>query len=283
MERSFARRMWQRIETYHAVVYFASEKKASYDAAGLKGGWMGYFAGRAAPLGPVSAELVTAVFYNFHPRMVRRSIPDAWTFSTPARVLEARLEIVDRALRRLLGSATVEEAAVIALDAAARCELAGRPMFAANAALETPDPPHLKLWHAATMLREHRGDAHVAALVAAGLDGCEAHLTLVGTGTVPASELQPNRGWTDEEWAAARERLVARGLLRDDGRLTAAGAEVRAWVEERTDELALAPWRSLGEAASERLLELLEEPVRAVVGGGGVPFPNPMGLPSPVA
>ncbi|MDQ3981861.1 MAG: hypothetical protein M3271_04175, partial [Actinomycetota bacterium] len=102
MDRSFARRMWQRLETYHAVVYFAPEKKAAYDGAGLKGGWMGYFAGRAAPLGPASAELVAALFYNFHPRMVRRSIPDAWTFSTPGRVLEARLQVVDGALRRLL-------------------------------------------------------------------------------------------------------------------------------------------------------------------------------------
>jgi hypothetical protein len=282
MDRSFARRMWQHLETYHAVVYFAAEKKASYDAAGLKGGWMGYFAARAAPLGAASAELVTAVFYNFHPRMVRRSIPDAWSFSTAQRVLQARLEVMDAALQRLLRTTAVDEAASIALDAAARCDAAGRPLFAANAALDVPDPAHLKLWHAATMLREHRGDGHVAALVAAGLDGCEAHLTLVGAGTVPASELQPNRGWTDDEWAAARDRLVARGLLDESGRLTPAGTELRAWVEERTDALALAPWRSLGEADAERLLELLDQPVRDVVDGGGVPFPNPMGLPSPM-
>ena len=283
MDRSFARRAWKHLETLHAVVYFAPEKKAAYDAAGLKGGWMGYFAGRAAPLGPVSAEVVTAVFYNFHPAMVSRSIPDAWSYSSPERVLEARTQFVDAALRRLLGEDTgaVAEAAALCLEAAQACDLAGHPLFAANAALDVPGELHLRLWHAATMLREHRGDGHVAALVAAGLDGCEAHLTLVGTGTIAESELQPYRGWSDDDWAARRAGLVERGLLDGNGTLTPAGTELRRWVEERTDEAALRPWRALGQASSERVLSLLEGPVRLVVDGGGVPFPNPMGLPRP--
>lgn len=281
MDKTLARRLWQRLETYHAVVYFAPEKKPAYDAAGLKGGWMGYFAARAAPLGPVSGEVVTALFYNFHPRMVLRAIPDAWSFSSPERVLEARAEVVDGALRRLLGDAgPVAAAADVALDAAARCDFAGRPMAAANAALEPPRDPHLKLWHAATVLREHRGDGHVAALSAAGIDGCEAHLTLVATGEVPASVLQPNRGWSDDEWAAARVRLMEGGLVNEDGTATKAGAELREWVEGVTDELALAPWRAAGDDAAARLLSLLEEPDRRIVDGGGVPFPNPMGLPA---
>ena len=281
MERSLARRVWQSLEPYHAVVYFAPEKKDAYDAAGLKGGWMGYFAGRAAPLGPASAELVTALFYNFHPRMVRRSLPDAWSFSSPERVLDARLEVVDGALRRLLVDVDVAQAAEVALAAAEACELAGRPLFAANARLDVPRDPHLRLWHAATMLREHRGDGHVAALVAAGLDGCEAHGTLVATGAVPASQLQPNRGWSDDEWAAARDRLTARGILAGDGSLTSEGAALRQRVEDMTDDLALAPWKAIGERAAERLIDLLERPVRAIVRGSGVPFPNPMGLPAP--
>ncbi|HYP24398.1 MAG TPA: hypothetical protein VEV43_12560 [Actinomycetota bacterium] len=283
MDRRFARRAWQHLETLHAVVYFAPEKKAAYDAAGLKGGWMGYFAGRAAPLGPVSAEVVTAVFYNFHPAMVRRAIPDAWAFSSPERVLEARLEIVDAALRRLLGAdlGALGDAAELCLDAASRCDAAGRPLLAANAALPAPDEPHLRLWHAATMLREHRGDGHVAALVTAGLDGCEAHLTLAGTGALAEADLRPHRGWPDEDWEAARARLVERGLLDESGTLTRSGAELRAWIEDRTDDAALGPWRSLGDGASERLLMLLERPVERVLAGGGVPFPNPMGLPRP--
>lgn len=281
MDGSFARRVWRLLETVHAVVYFAPEKKAAYDEAGLKGGWMGYFAGRAAPLGPVSAEIVTAVFYNFHPAMVRRSIPDAWSFSTPERVLEARLRVVDGALRRLLGDCDVAEVAELCLEAAGHCDAAGRPLFAANAALHPPDEPHLRLWHAATMLREHRGDGHVAALAVAGLDGCEAHLTLAATGTVPASELQPHRGWSDDEWRAAARRLTERGLLDERGALTGEGAELRRWVEDKTDELALGPWREVGDARAERAASSLERPAALVVAGGGVPFPNPMGLPGP--
>jgi hypothetical protein len=285
MERSTSRRMWKRLEAYHAVVYFAPESKAAYEAAGLRGGWMGYFAGRAAPLGQVPAEVVTALFYNFAPAMVRRALPDAWSFSTPERVLAARLRFVHEALRRLLGdralTPALAEAARIASAAAERCQPAGRPLFAANAAQPWPEDPHLRLWHAATMLREHRGDGHVAALVAAGLDGCEAHLTMVGTGAVPADALRPYRGWSDEEWTDAGSRLRDRGILHPDGTLTAAGAELRRWVEERTDDLALSPWQSLGEAETSRLYELMEEPVELVLGGGDVPFPNPMGLPDP--
>lgn len=286
MDRELARRLWLRFETYHAVVYFAAEKKAAYDAAGLKGGWMGYFAARAAPLGPVSGEVVTALFYNFHPAMVGRAIPDAWTFSSPERVLRARTEVVDGALRRLLGSAVADpelgRAAEPALDAASTCDVAGRPLFAANAALDIPAEPHLRLWHAATMLREHRGDGHVAALVAAGLDGCEAHLTLLATGASTAEVMRPNRGWSDDEWAAAARRLVERGILYEGGRLTAEGADLRAWVEDVTDDRALAPWRAVGDDAAERLFASLEGPVRLVVERGGVPFPNPMGLPGPL-
>lgn len=285
MERGLARRLWKSIEAYHAVVYFAPEKKSAYDEAGLKGGWMGYFAGRAAPLGAASADLVTAIFYNFHPAMVRRAIPDAWSFSTPQRVLDARLTLVDASLRRLLGSAAagpaLADAAEACLRAAEACDPGGRPLFAANAALPVPDEPHLRLWHAATMLREHRGDGHVAALVCAGLDGCEAHLTLTATGGARRGELQPYRGWSDEEWDAAAERLRRRGLLYEDGAATPAGRELRTWVEDRTDELALRPWVEAGSETAERALELLEEPVRLVLDGGGVPFPNPMGLPDP--
>jgi hypothetical protein len=283
VQSNLARRLWLRLEAYHAVVYFAPEKKPAYDDAGLKGGWMGYFAARAAPLGAPSAELVTALFYNFHLRMVRRSIPDAWTFSTPERVLEARRRVVDGALRRLLGDGVASEAlaraAAICTEAAESCDPAGRPMFAANAALDPPGEPHLRLWHAVTMVREHRGDGHVAALVSGGLDGCEAHVALAATGEVPRSELQPNRGWSDDDWADAQDRLRRRGLVDENGLLTREGRELRDWVEDRTDELAVAPWRSIGAEKSERLLTLLEGPVRLVLDGGGVPFPNPMGLP----
>jgi hypothetical protein len=280
-----ARLMWKVLEPYHAMIYFAPEAREAFATAGLKGFWMGYFASRAAPLGPVSAEIVAAIFYNFHPRMVARALPDAWRFSTPERVLEARTSAADAALRRLLGdevrSAGVAEAADLGRRAVEACDLAGRPLFAAYRALAWPSEPHMALWHAATLLREFRGDGHVAALLAEGIDGCEAHLTLAGTGAVPRKMLQDNRGWDDEEWEDAQGRLVRRGWLDGAGMLTQAGQAARQAVEERTDRLALAPWRHLGDADCTHLRALVYPLSGRIVEAGGIPIPNPMGVPWP--
>ena len=215
------RRLWRVFEPYHAITYFSPETTAAFKAVGLRGFWMGYFAGRAAPMGQVGSGLVTATFYNFAPRMVSRSIPDAWGFASPADVLDARISGVDEVLRRVLGdrisSPDMTELAGIAEDAVAATQIAGRPIFAANAQLIPPEEPHLRLWWGVTCLREHRGDGHVAALVQAGIDGCEAHITLVATGALSRAVLQPNRGWTDEEWSNATERVRARGWLEEDG------------------------------------------------------------------
>jgi hypothetical protein len=246
---------------------------------------MGYFASRAAPLGAASPGLVTAVFFNFHPAMVARALPDAWALASPEDVLAAQLAAADAALRRLIpehvGSAALAEAAALAREAAEAPPLAGRPLFAALRCLPWPEQPHLVLWHASTLLREHRGDGHVAVLTAAGLDGCEAHVTQAATGAVPRETLQSNRKWSDEEWAAAEDRLRQRGWLDADGRLTETGRAGRADIEARTDVLAEIPWRTLGPERSERLLELLAPLARAISDAGGVPVPNPVGVPAP--
>ena len=282
---SYARRMWPAFETYHAHIYFVPEAAEAYRQVGLKGGWMGYFASRSAALGPASPELVTAVFFNFHPAMVARALPDAWSLASPEDVLTARLQTADVALRRLIpdhvGSPAEAEAAALAREAVEAPALSGRPLFAALRSLPWPDDPHLVLWHACTLLREHRGDGHVASLTAAGLDGCEAHVTVTATGTVPRETLQSNRKWSDEEWAAAEERLKSRGWLDAAGNLTDAGRAGRAEVEARTDELAEEPWRALGDERTERLLELLTPMARAINDAGGVPVPNPVGVPAP--
>jgi helix-turn-helix protein len=281
---SHARRMWPAFETYHAHIYFVPEAAEAYRQLGLKGGWMGYFASRSAPLGPASAELVTAVFFNFHPAMVARALPDAWALASPDDVIAARLQTADVALRRLIpahiGTPAEAEAATLAREAVEALALAGRPLFAALRSLPWPDEPHLALWHACTLLREHRGDGHVASLTAAGLDGCEAHVTLTATGNVPRETLQSNRKWSDEDWAAAEERLEARGWLDATGTLTDAGRAGRAEVEARTDELAEEPWQALGPERTERLLALLTPMARAINDAGGVPVPNPVGVPA---
>jgi hypothetical protein len=277
-----SRLAWKTLEPYHAMIYFAPEARESYTAAGLKGYWMGYFASRAAAMGAVPAEVVTATFFNFHPAMVARAIPDAWRFSTPERVLAARVSGADAALRRLLGeqaaSPEVAEAADLARQATEACNVSGRALFAGHAALPWRSEPHLVLWHAATLLREYRGDGHVTALLTEGLDGCQAHITLAATGAAPREAIQPNRGWRDEEWSAAQARLVRRGWLDEQGALTDVGRAARQRVEDRTDELALPPWEHLGNARFARLIQLVRPLSQRILEQGGLPIPNPMGL-----
>ncbi len=282
---TLARRMWRLLETYHAVVYFSPELRVETDAAGLRGGWMGYFAARAAPMGAVPAGVVVATFYNFHPAMVERAIPDAWSFSTPERVLAARLAGVDAALRRSLGDGVggkyVTEGAELARVAAEAARPEGRPLFAANAGLAWPEPPHLALWHAATLLREHRGDGHVAALTAAGIDGVEAHWLLIAAGRSSAESIRPARGWPDEEWDAAGERLRSRGWIDAADALTAAGLAVVEDVDKRTDETARPPYEVLGDAGCRTLEMAMHRLAKTILNANALAFgfPNPMGLP----
>jgi len=283
VEPGVARQMWRVLEPYHAVTYFTEECRQTFADVGLRGFWMGYFAGRAAPMGPVGPGVVTATFFGFRHSMVARALPDAWTFASVTDVLAARLRGVDLALRRLLGDgvhdARVAEAAGLARAAAESAGRAGRPIYAGNADLPWPAEPHLMLWQAATLLREHRGDGHVIALTAAGVDGCESHVSLVAAGALTRDVLQPNRGWTDGEWDAATARLQDRGWIDDDGNVTGAGRDARHEIERHTDELALGPWQALGDDKVERLADLATPIVQQVVDGGAFPVPNPIGVP----
>lgn len=268
-----ARDLFRSLEPCHGIVYVAAERAAIYGRLGLEPGAMWYFATRAAALGPASAELVRATFYDFFsPHVVQGVIPEAWRRAPPERVIGARLAVADGALRRLLGARAdgpeVAEAAELAREAASACPPAGRPLFAAHAALPWPVEPHLVLWHAQTLLREFRGDGHVATLLGTGISGLEAHITYEATGAMPAGILQATRGWSDDAWEAGRARLRERGWLDGAGRLTAAGREVREDVERRTDELAMAPWRHLGPAGCARLREL-GRPLSAVLVASG--------------
>lgn len=287
MDTAIARDAWLTSEPLHAVTYFAPESREAMRAVGLRGFWMGYFAARAAPLGRVSAAVVEASFANFHPAFVRRSIPDAWSFASPRDVLRARLSSAASALRRLAPAVDeVAERLARDLSPALRAALAavsgaGRPLFCANRDLPDPADPVAALWQVLTTSREHRGDGHVAVLTAEGLDGCEAHALLSAAADIPGATFRDNRGFSDEDWAAARRRLAARGLLDASGAITRVGGELRHQIERRTDRLALAPYETLGEAETTRLIAALSPLRDAVIAGDGVPFPNPMGLPRP--
>ncbi|WP_406096188.1 SCO6745 family protein [Streptomyces sp. NBC_01013] len=277
------RQMWHLLEPLHAVLYYAPEAFEEASALGyaVDERWPSYFAWRAAPLGEAGAERVVDTFYSFSPAMVGAYVPAIWSVASPEAVLAARRRAVDRTYRTLLGEAAAApetaEAAALVRRVAEAADATGRPLAAANAALPWPDEPHLALWQAATALREHRGDGHLAALAAAELDPVEALVSFAAIGAA-RPEVFASRGWGGEEWSQARERLLKRGLLADDGTATEAGGALRAEVERRTDEAAAAPWRALGDEERERLVELLGPLWVAAIGSGLLPSENTLGI-----
>ncbi|WP_344778330.1 SCO6745 family protein [Nocardioides panacisoli] len=277
-----ARVLWRLLEPVHAVTYFSPEPLAALKAAGYRGFWMGYFAGRAAPLGATGPELVHALFYNFTFDHVARALPDAWGFAPPEAALAARSEGSVAALRRHLGEQAsapeIERAAEIAARAAAAAPLEGRPLFAANRSLPEPDEPLARLWHAATLLREHRGDGHVATLLAAGIGGRAAHVFHAIASGTPADTYAAARHLGPDEWDALVAGLRERGYVDDAGTLTDAGRAAKRDVEDRTDAAAWSAYEQLDDAELDALVAALRPVTAAVVAAGEIPVRSPMGL-----
>jgi len=280
-----ARRLWATLETLHDVTYFAEGVRPAGIALGLRGFWMTYFAFRAAPLGPVPAGPVVAAFAGFYPAMVAKALPDAWSRTTPQACLDTRAEVSTAALRAAgVDPAACEQAASLLGPVAAAADPTGRPLFAANAAVQPPDDPVGELWQLTTTLREHRGDGHIAAMVTEGITGLQAHLLQVADGRFPEALIRQARGWPDEEWDAAAEALRGRGLLTPDPSpaLTDAGRVVLETIEAHTDDRA---WTGglamLGEQGAEEVIALLRPSVDAVIASGLLPQINPAGLSLP--
>jgi hypothetical protein len=275
MEPMTARRTWRTVEPIHGMIYFSPEAAAAYESLGLTGR-MGYFASRAAPMGAVPAEVVIATFFNFRPQLVRDAIPEAWNRATPAQIVDARVRAADLALRRSLpdaiGTPELAEAAELARRAAdVACDhLDGRPLFAGHASLGWPDDSHLVLWHAQSLLREFRGDGHIAALVAAGLNGLEAAITHVATGDVPGAVMLATRDWPEDDWQSGIDGLRERGILEpgDGLALTETGRAQRQWIEDATDAAAVVAYEALGDEGCARLRALARPYSRAIVDGG---------------
>ncbi|MEU5756575.1 hypothetical protein ACGF5T_27200 [Streptomyces sp. NPDC047853] len=271
------RRCHNALNTLHSTHYFSPDLGRELGALGVTDPRAVNFAARAAALGPVGAGVVTATFYNYRHDLVARHVPAVWETVTPGQALAARERAVDATLRRLLGeeiltSPQMSEAAGLALRAAEGCARGARPLYAAHADLPVPKAPHLAYWHAATLLREHRGDGHVAALAAAGLDGLEALVTHTATGKgMTPKWIFNTRGWSREEWDAATDRLRGRGLLDGAGEPTGAGAALRDEIERETDRLDAAPYAHLGVDGVARLTELATAFARTAVGAGAFP------------
>ena len=301
MTSPLARRAHNATNALHSLIYFAPETEERLVAAGLEAGRMCYFAGRSAPMGAVSGGVVAATFYNFNPALVARCIPRAWQLASPAAIVSARFAAADAALTRLLGpeviaSGDMTTIAGLVREAAGACSAEGRPLYAGHADLDWPSAPHLVMWHGLSLLREHRGDGHVAALVAAGLSGIDALVTHVATGEgfVPGFA-RASRGWSRPEWDDAVESLVARGLLKGGGApapegsdalaaegsdvfapegrgaLTPAGYALRAHVEQETDQMASPPWQHLGDERTEEVIRIGKAMTRAALSAGAFP------------
>ncbi|MEU3663249.1 hypothetical protein AB0E77_26465 [Streptomyces sp. NPDC032940] len=271
------RRCHNALNPLHSTHYFSPDLGRELAALGVSDPRAVNFAVRAAALGPVGAGTVTAAFYNYKHDLVAQHVPAVWETVTPAQVLAARTRAVDATLRRLLGeeavaSAEMAEAAELALRAAEGCSRSARPLYSAHADLPVPGDPHLALWHAATLLREHRGDGHLAALLAAGLDGLEAVVTHTATGRGLAPKwVFTTRGWTQEEWDAAADRLRERGVLDDAGELTERGVALRDGIERETDRMDEGPYAHLGAEGVARLTELGTAFTRKALGAGAFP------------
>jgi hypothetical protein len=271
-----ARKVRHTTEPYHGMIYFVPEAAERYEALGVKG-FAGYFGSRAAAMGEVTAATVTATFFNFRPQLVEDAIPACWAAAPPERWWEARLSAVDIALRRILGDdhATAPEtrrAADLVVTAGQSARTDGRPLAAAHLAQAIPEEPHLALWWGLTVLREHRGDGHISALVDAELSGCEALVLHAASGEVPRAALQGTRAWTDDEWAAAVDALARRELVDADGAFTEAGRELRDRIEDRTDHLARQPLEAIGESGAAELRELVRPSSKAIVSGDDFGF-----------
>jgi hypothetical protein len=270
---SAARAIGRLYEPFHSVSYYPAEAQR-WTELGYRGWWHAYFAYRSAPMGTVTAGLVTAVFYNFAPRMVGRAIPEAWAIRSPEATIELRAGLVRQALERIFAgsplSAAITEAAPLARRAAEGCATSGRPLYGSYAELDWPEGPAMSLWHACTLLREQRGDSHNIALAAAGVDGVQSHILMAARGYGNRPTIQGIRGWTDEEWDDGVERLAARGLVQGDGSFTEAGRRLRREIEAHTDELADEPVRRLGDAGVDALVATMPPLVEHLVTTGEV-------------
>ena len=242
---------------------------------------MSYYATRSAPLGRVGPEIVSATFYHHTVRMVSPAIPLAWSIASPERIVAARFEAVDQALQRLLPqqieSAEIVEAVALVREAMVGCSIAGRPLFAAHAALQWPSEPHVALWHGLNLFREHRGGGHIIAVMAARLTPNQA-APILSAATGEARNSRSAR-WPDDIWDQTVTDLQERGWLDDAGLLTDEGLAARTRIEDETDDLSLEPWLRLGKERTHRLWAILNDLLQAILDQNGLPgLRTPFGL-----
>ena len=273
MTESIARRLFELVEPVAVVTYMADEPTEAVMALGLPTMWDAYFAGRVAPLGrDVPAAVVHALFYNFADGEVARHIPHVWDMVTPEAANAARQQGSVAALRRILGdladTPAVARAADMLTKAGTSAPTEGRALYAAVRTLPLPTEPVARLWHGANLLREHRGDGHIASLVTMGIGGTEAHVLHALSEDMPAEEFGRVSHLPQGQLAAVVDGMRRRGLVGTNGWLTAAGRETKERVESLTDQLAAPAYDALSPDEVDQLVEYLE-PLAAVLVAAG--------------
>src|SRR5499427_253851 len=264
-------RMFELIEPI-ATVTFSEVANEAFLALGMRNYWDGYFAGRAAPLGLAPAEVVHAVFYNFADGEVARHIPWVWGKTTPEEAIAVRERGSATALRQMIGELADSPGLVRVADLATRAAVSapteGRALYAGLRALDLPEEPVARLWHAATLLREHRGDGHNVALVAAGIGGTEAHVLLALSENMPAEKFGRVHHLPAEKLARVVDGMRARGLIDASGWLSDAGRKTKERIESLTDALAAPAYASLEPSELDQLIGDLE-PISAALDAAG--------------
>lgn len=260
--RPTARRMFELVEPIGVLPYGDGALGEVVEALGLRGIWDGYFAGRAAALGPVPAEVVHALFYNFFPGEVARHIPHVWEVTTPEAAFAAREDGCVGVLRGILDDVATTPGFARAADLLAQAAMSapteGRAMYAALRGLPLPEEPIARLFRGATLLREHRGDGHVAALVSHGIGGTESHFLAAIAVGMQGADFGRVHHRPRAELVAIEDGLRVRGLVDGSGRFTADGRETKDRIEALTDELAQPPYDVLTGAELQELVAELE-------------------------
>ena len=283
---SVARALGGALEPLVGQVYFSPECHANYvnlgfqPSPGVMNGvampeMVSYFTSRGSLMGQVPGELVAAAFAVFNPVIVIPAVTAGWQITDARTVCAARRDGAVAHLERILGAAPagVDDVRTVLQRAIDVLRPEGRPLFAGALSQAIPATDLAVVWHFGDMLREFRGDCHTAAWIAAGLDATEIGLLTELFWGLPLKSYSRTRGWSEDDFAAAIERLEHRGLVRD-GAFTTAGREVREQVEVATDLQLAAVVRALGDDA-DRIISLLGTWSAAVQAAKGYPASGP--------
>ncbi len=283
---TLARQSYKAFEPFTAMVYFVPEVAERMKAVGLNRR-QAYFCGRAAAMGVVPGQVVAALFYNFNPTLASSALDSGWKITTPASLIPERFTGIGEALQRLLAPqegepellGQLERGLELTRTATEGLSVYGRGLFAAHQTQPWPEAPLVALWHGVNLLREFRGDGHVAALLVEEINPIESLLMQTAFNPlVPLPALLQSRAWSEAEVEAARQSLNQRGFIENE-KLTESGLAVRERVEQSTDRLDRQPFQNLGEAGSQELLTIIGSFSRRINKRGALGF----GTPTPAA